>query len=295
LNAANPGIHHDRGSVVYQSTIDAMRNAGGLGKGPFRPYPNATPAPPPPDQGGVSTEDRYTDAQIKDETWLNENAGYDKQENQIDIDWTGARATGLQRFGLNDQDPGALLADPFSRAHLLKQSLQTANKTSVNSYAAGGQLYSGALRRMVGADGSDYKQKGAWDLATQDHDVAGGSALLDGYNQRGFQQGWDGLVKDRDDFLAAGLKAVADAKAGVGQQRTESWRAALDRYLADRADPDTIQPATGKELAALYPDAGLPAEKPKGDKPKPEKKRGRMRFPKYKKSKGSSFENKGKR
>ncbi len=65
-----------------------------------------------------------------------------------------------QEFGLRSQygfDPG-FQADPFSRARLLQQHYEQAQRGSVNSYAASGQLYSGALSEAQGLNRQSYLQ-----------------------------------------------------------------------------------------------------------------------------------------
>lgn len=59
-------------------------------------------------------------------------------------------------------DPATGLADPtnpYSRANLLQQNYQTQQRGSMNSYAAGGQLYSGALQNASNANVADFEQQ----------------------------------------------------------------------------------------------------------------------------------------
>lgn len=68
---------------------------------------------------------------------------------------------GLQRTA-TEQDYGLApgyndyQSNPYSRAALLESSFQRANRGSLNSYAASGQLYAGSLSNALGGDRSSY-------------------------------------------------------------------------------------------------------------------------------------------
>lgn len=68
-----------------------------------------------------------------------------------------AQTAAQQEYGL---DPGFndYKANPYSRAALLEQSYLKANRGSITSYAAQGQLYAGSLSNALGANRSAYGQ-----------------------------------------------------------------------------------------------------------------------------------------
>lgn len=71
----------------------------------------------------------------------------DLNDSQTDI--AGRRLATEQRYGFNDQ------SNPFSEARNLEARWRTQRANTTNSYAAQGQLYSGALSRARTADETD--------------------------------------------------------------------------------------------------------------------------------------------
>lgn len=66
-----------------------------------------------------------------------------------------AQTTAQQEYGL-DTGFNDYQANPYSRAALLEQSFQRANRGSTNSYASSGQLYAGSLSNALTANRSSY-------------------------------------------------------------------------------------------------------------------------------------------
>lgn len=115
-------------------------------------------------------------------------------------------------------------ANPFSRAALLQRSYDQAKRGSTNSYAARGQLYSGALQNA------------------QDE------------NTFGFQRGDDQLRRAFASFILGQEGNRSQAVSAAGQARIAAASAALSQQLA--MPEDDPGPQTGPGAA---PEAGSPA------------------------------------
>ena len=72
----------------------------------------------------------------------------------------GAYYSGLQNFGIdqNGHDYNGPGVNPFSQMQLMKNAFENRKRGTVNSYAANGQLYSGALNNEQTADATNYAQ-----------------------------------------------------------------------------------------------------------------------------------------
>lgn len=103
-------------------------------------------APAPSD---AALEDQYA-AYDKQATGVK--SGYLAQSRDLLKDY--GFQEGSQAFTFGAVDPN----NPFSKAALLKQSLERAQRGNTNSYAARGQLYSGALQRSQDKSLGDFQQ-----------------------------------------------------------------------------------------------------------------------------------------
>lgn len=98
---------------------------------PPAPPPQAQPVDPAAEQRKILIQQQLGDT----------NASIDQQETDL-----------KRQYGLDDP------TDPFSRAALLKQSYQNRVRGTGNSYAAQGQLYSGAIQNAQNANATNYQQ-----------------------------------------------------------------------------------------------------------------------------------------
>lgn len=161
--------------------------------------PQAPQWSPAPSDSGLEQQYSAYDQQAQNAT-----AGYRQQAGDLLRDY-GYTADPNNPYSFGGVDPN----NPFSKAALLKQSFDRAKAGNTNSYAARGQLYSGALQRMQDKNLTDYQQ--------------GENTLLNS--------------------LRGNLGALSNAEAGVGAQlagqKANAYQAFLDRQIALRP-PDPV-------------------------------------------------------
>lgn len=93
-------------------------------------------------------------------------------------------------------------SDPFSRANQIQQGFAVANRGTLNNYAAGGQLYAGALTNARAIDRQNFESE--WDTAQKDY-----QAQLNDLAQRRLE-----AARTRDEgVLAAEAQRLEDAVA----------------------------------------------------------------------------------
>ena len=127
----------------------------------------------------------------------------------------------IREFGLDDP------TDPFSRARLLQQMFQRQQRGNTNSFAARGQLYSGALQRAQNTSSLSYLQ----------------------------QQ--DSLRKQQSAILARIEQRRAALRSGAESDRLDESERAIDRAIANRPDPSSMPLPENKSYYHQYkPDAG---------------------------------------
>ena len=130
-------------------------------------------------------------------------AAYGNDENRI-----------RQTFGFDDT------TDPFSRARMLQRAYEQRQAGNTNSYAAAGQLYSGALNRQRANTLTDY-QADENALRNQYTD------LLNQLAQRRAQAGTDAQMDVADagfDKLQASLAAPVDANTAATSKEQAAMR-----------------------------------------------------------------------
>lgn len=168
--------------------------------------PQAPRWSPAPSDSGLEQQYSTYDQQAQNAT-----AGYRQQAGDLLRDYGyAADPNNPYSFVADPNNPyGFDPTNPFSKAALLKQSFDRANAGNTNSYAARGQLYSGALRRMQDKSLNDYQ--------------AGNNTLLNS--------------------LRGNLGALNQAELGVGAQlagqKANAYQAFLDRQIALRP-PDPV-------------------------------------------------------
>ena len=128
-------------------------------------------------------------------------AGINKSYNDSIAFNTAATSMGLRGFGLEEQ-----YKNPFSRAGALESAWKRDQRTTLNSYASAGQLYSGALANAQLHDDNAYTS--------------------DLHN----------LQAEQDQFLAERLQAATDAQA---QRQADTVQALNDWRARMEANPPT--------------------------------------------------------
>jgi hypothetical protein len=157
-----------------------------------------------------------------DPTYLATVAGNQSSHDITAADLARDRKNAFLSYGYTQDAAGNLAFDPtnpFSQAALLKRSYDQAQRGNTNSYAARGQLYSGALQNAQDESGFQY------------------------------QAGSDKLTKALTDFLArntsAGSQNDTNLELALGQAAGASVQAAPDNplYQPDASVPAAAAPA----------------------------------------------------
>ena len=206
-----------RGSVVARRHRPSAPTASSPTGGPLGPQAVTAPSVVPPD--------------------ANYEAAIASSQQSHDItagDLTRQRAQGLLDYGYTQDATGALTFDatnPFSQAAMLKRNYDQAQRGNTNSYAARGQLYSGALQNAQDESGFQY------------------------------QRGSDTLTKGLADFLARNTSAGAqnDVNLGIslGQAAGTRLQNAPDNPLY-QPQIDTAASAVSTQDAANAANGGAP-------------------------------------
>lgn len=209
-----------------------------FGKGPEYttdvPSAPSTPAPSgaEPPIGGWQTDLGYQEALA----WA------ENQRNQADAQYA-AEVAGLgSSTGLYDASGGSVdqtqieQLNPFSQAGMLRRAWRQAQTGTLNSYAAGGQLYSGALRNASGVTGDDPRSQ-------LYEDQRGG------YNSFNYQANLGGLKDQYNQSKAALDRWRLGVTGDVDERLLDESQEARDRWLEQR--PALPAPAR-------YPDSAVP-------------------------------------
>lgn len=137
------------------------------------------------------------------------------------VNYTGDPTTGTA--GNFQIDPNVDVSNPFSKAALLKKSYDQSVSGNTNSYAAQGQLYSGALQNAQNQSGLSY------------------------------QQGQDALLKDFGSQFGGLYQQWLQAQQAATGQLTDAQAAALARAEASGNAFGQVASVAGPALAAGAP------------------------------------------
>lgn len=199
VNPANPygGMSQFNGRLYGQN-----KPAAKPGSGKSLPAPGGGGgAPPAPQTPAVMPWAGAIDSSVNNVT-----TGLTQRLNNITADELRTK----QRFGIDDT------SDPFSEMAMLRQSFDTAQKSSTNSMASQGQLYSGALQNSLDTGRFNFER--------------GGDALKKSYA--------DALAGFRD----ARLSAQTEANSQVDSLNMQRLDYALNNPVEDVGGQD---PASG--------------------------------------------------
>jgi hypothetical protein len=188
-----------------------------------------TPWSPPPSDAALDQQYAAYDQQA-----AGAKTGYLTQSRDILRDY--GYQEGGEQFSFGAVDPN----NPFSKAALLKQSFEKAQRGNTNSMAARGQLYSGALQRSQDNSLSEYQQ--------------GDNALLTALRQNLGQLG----------------QAYAGVDAELAGQKANAYESFINRQIALRPPepdptPDPTPPAAATADPATNPWVQRGLKGPRGE------------------------------
>lgn len=182
--------------------------------------------------------------------WQEANSWALKQRQQADAQYAYElgnlrTSTGLYdaKGGLIDQSKVEQL-NPFSQAAMLRRAWREAQTGTLNSYAAAGQLYSGALKNAAGVSGADPR-----DQLYQDQ--------RGGYNSFNYHEGVDSLKSQfnerRGDLDRWRLGVYGD----IDERLLDTAPEARERWLASRPPavtttaPPRVAPTHGPDQPGM--------------------------------------------
>lgn len=156
LDPKSGGYRPDRKAVRRKPTVGRLTASGGYAPGAYRPGGNPRPAPRPSPQPRPKPAPQRPinsgPAPYKDESYFNTVASEAARRDNTLNSLTAQESTAKIGYGF-DTD---IATNPYSRAALLQKNYDTAQKGTMNSMAAGGQLYSGAHSNARGMNRGNY-------------------------------------------------------------------------------------------------------------------------------------------
>jgi hypothetical protein len=177
------------------------------------PAPAPAPGPTPGWEGDLGYQEALSWAQ--------------NQRNQADAQYAQELAGLGSSTGLFDAQGNPIdqqqveQLNPFSQAGMLRRAWRQAQTGGLNSYAAAGQLYSGALKNAVGVDGADPRSQ-------LYEDQRGG------YNSFNYQANLGGLKSSYDQQRNALDRWRLGIGGDIDERLLDTSQEARDRWLDSR-------------------------------------------------------------
>ncbi len=234
-----------RGRIVRQPTLPQVL-APSWGKPPTagRPGGGGTPAAP-----AAPAAPTYSISNLPPDASYEQVIPHLQQQRANNLAAVAAeRVRGLSDFGFIEGPSGTLTFDPnnpFSKAAVLKKAYDTNRRSTGNSMAAQGQLYSGARqnaldlvsRNQLGAEDSQYKalqaflaaNTGRAEQAQTDYETAAGEAYGDRVGRFQDNPLYDPASGTMPTPAAANATAAAAAAASAKPRTSSQIAAAMRR------------------------------------------------------------------